>query len=535
MSDSTSNPAQQPTRPGGQSGYLSHRQVLVVMGGLMSGLFLAALDQTIVATALPRITSDLGGLDKLSWVVTTYLLTSTASTPLWGKLSDLYGRRLIFQAAIGIFVLGSLLTGAAQSMGELIAFRAVQGLGGGGLIALAMATIGDIVPPRERGRYSGYMGAVFGLSSVVGPLLGGWFADGPGWRWIFFINVPIGIAALAVTSVALKIPHVRREHSIDYPGAAAIVAGVSSLLLFVAWNGPERGWLSGTSLLLVALGLACVLAFVWIESRASEPIIPLALFRNSVFSTANLYAFLMGLAMFGSIVFIPLYLQVVDGMSPTESGLGLIPLVMGILTTVTGSGQLMTKTGRYKVFPILGASIVVAAMFLLSRLGTDTPYWYAGLSMYLMGAGLGLGMQVILTAVQNAVPHEHMGTASSSVIFFRQMGGAFGTALFGAILSTRLAHHLADTLPAGQAPTGDMTNSADAIEALPEPIHGIVVDGFADSLNDVFLSAVPVAAVALLASLFIKEIRLRSRYDGQGGGSSAESADEPEAARTPAT
>ena len=300
-------------------GYLSHKQILVVMAGLMVGMFLSALDQSIVGTALPRITSDLGGLDKLSWVVTAYLLTATSSTPLWGKLSDLYGRRLLFQAAITTFILGSLLSGLSQNIDQLIAFRAVQGLGGGGLMALALATIGDVVPPIERGRYQGYFAAVFGVSSVLGPVLGGWFADGPGWEWIFYINVPLGIAALVITSAALKIPHVRREHKIDYLGAAVVVAAVSSFLLYTAWAGPDLGWGSGTGIALLAGGAVLTALFILVELRASEPILPMRLFRNSIFTVANIFGFLIGVAMFGSMIFIPIYLQVVDGMTPTES------------------------------------------------------------------------------------------------------------------------------------------------------------------------------------------------------------------------
>ncbi|MGH3334155.1 MAG: DHA2 family efflux MFS transporter permease subunit, partial [Nocardioidaceae bacterium] len=316
-----------------KDGYLSHRQILVVMGGLMVGMFLSALDQSIVGTALPRITSELGGLDKLSWVVTAYLLTATASTPLWGKISDLYGRRLLFQIAILSFLVGSLLAGFSQNIEQLIAFRAIQGLGGGGLMALAMATIGDVVPPRERGRYQGYFAAVFGTSSVLGPVLGGWFADGPGWQWIFFVNIPIGLVALVITSAALKIPHVRRDHRIDYLGAAVVVASVSSILLYTAWAGPDLGWGSSTGLMLLGAGLLLAVVFVFVELRATEPIIPMRLFRNSIFSIANLFGFLIGVAMFGAMIFIPVYLQVVDGMSPTESGLAMIPMVVGIFTT----------------------------------------------------------------------------------------------------------------------------------------------------------------------------------------------------------
>ena len=498
-------------------GYLSHRQILIVMGGLMAGMFLAALDQSIVGTALPRITSELGGLDKLSWVVTAYLLTSTASTPLWGKISDIYGRKLVFQAAIVAFLLGSLLCGLAQGITELIAYRAVQGLGGGGLFALALATMGDIVPPRERGRYGGYFGAVFGTSSVLGPVLGGAFADGPGWRWIFFINVPIGIAALVITSMALRIPHVRRDHVIDYLGAATIVAAVSSFLLFTTWAGPDHGWGSPLALSLVGAGVVLTGLFIAVEARAVEPIIPLELFRISVFSTSNLFSFIIGFAMFGGIIFLPLYLQVVQGMSPTRSGLALLPMVVGIFSTSISSGIIMSRTGRYKAFPILGAATVLVALYFLSRLSVDTPYWQAALSIYLFGAGLGLTMQIIITVVQNSVDKKHMGTATSSVTFFRSMGGTFGAAVFGAVLSSRLAIHLTEQFgPVGAAVggSGSMTNNVEKIQQLPEPQHGMVLQAFADSLSDVFLWAVPVVLVAFAVSFFIKELPLKARESG---------------------
>ncbi len=497
-------------------GYLSHKQILVVMGGLMVGMFLAALDQSIVGTALPRITSDLGGLDKLSWVVTAYMLAATASTPLWGKISDLYGRKPLFQLAIITFVVGSFLSGWSHNIEELIAFRAIQGLGGGGLMALAMATIGDVIPPRERGRYQGYFAAVFGTSSVLGPVLGGWFADGPGWQWIFFMNVPIGAVALVVTSAALKMPHVRRDHSIDYLGAAVVVASVSSILLYTAWAGPDLGWTSGTGIGLLVAGVLLAVAFVLVERRASEPIIPMRLFGNSIFSIANLFGFLIGVAMFGSMIFIPVYLQVVDGMSPTRSGLAMIPMVLGIFTTSIGAGQLMTRTGRYKIFPILGASIVIVALVMLSQLTATSPYWFAALSMYVMGAGLGFTMQVLITVVQNSVDRSDMGVATSSVAFFRQMGGSFGTALFGAILSSRLTVHIAEALrdvPPGQVPAkvGEAANNVQAIKALPEPVHSLITGAFSNSLHDTFLSAVPLVAVALAVAFFLKEVPLAQR------------------------
>jgi EmrB/QacA subfamily drug resistance transporter len=492
-------------------GYLSHRQILIVMSGLMAGMFLAALDQSIVGTALPRITSELGGLDKLSWVVTAYLLTQTASTPLWGKISDLYGRKLIFQAAIVIFLIGSFAAGASQNIEELIAFRAVQGLGGGGLFALALATMGDVVPPRERGRYGGYFGAVFGTSSVLGPVLGGFFADGPGWRWIFYINIPIGLLALVVTSMALQIPHTRREHVIDYLGATTIVASVSSLLLFTTWAGPDHGWTSPLALALVAAGIALAIAFVFVEARASEPIIPLELFKISVFTTANLYSFILGFAMFGAIVFLPVYYQVVKGFSPTESGLAFLPMVVGIFSTSISSGIVMSRTGRYKIFPIVGSIAVLIALLLLSQIGVATPYWQTALMIYLFGAGLGFSMQIVVTIVQNAVDRRHMGTATSSVAFFRSMGGTFGAAVFGAVLSSRLATHLADSGFTGAQSGSINTNNVARIAHLPEPIHGIVLNAFANSLDDVFLWAVPTILVALVVSLFIKELPLKSR------------------------
>ncbi|MBC7631481.1 MDR family MFS transporter [Aeromicrobium sp.] len=491
--------------------YLSHRQILVILGGLMTGMFLAALDQSIVGTALPRITSDLQGLDKLSWVVTAYLLTSTAATPLWGKISDLYGRRLIFQAAIVTFLVGSLLCGFSQNIEQLIGFRALQGVGGGGLIALALATLGDVIPPRERGRYMGYMGAVFGTSSVLGPVLGGWLADGPGWQWIFWLNVPIGGVALVVTSYALKLPHTRREHVIDWWGAGVLVSGVSSLLLYTAWAGPEHGWLSAMSLALLGGALALIATFIAIELRATEPIIPMVLFRSSIFSTTNALAVVMGVAMFGAIIFVPLYLQIVMGMSPTRSGLGMLPMVVGIFSASIPSGNWVSRTGRYRPLPTVSMVIVFGALLLLSTLTADSSYWQVGVGMYLLGFGLGLTMQLLTVIVQNSVDVKHMGIATSTVTFFRTLGGAFGAAVFGAVLNARLADHLASALGTGGGGPKINTENASAVQSLPEPIRSTVIDAFSASLHDVFLTALPVVAVAFVISLFIKEIPLRTR------------------------
>ncbi len=500
-------------------GYLSHRQILVVMSGLMAGMFLAALDQSIVGTALPTIVGELGGLNHLSWAVTAYLLTSTASTPLWGKISDLYGRRPVFQVAIGVFLVGSVVGGLATSMGMLIGGRAIQGLGAGGLIALVLSIIGDIVPPRERGRYQGYFAAVFGASSVAGPLLGGWLTDGPGWRWIFFINVPIGLAALFVTNSALRqVPTVRRDHKIDYLGAALIVAAVTSILLYTAWAGDAYGWTAPFPIALLIGGFVLVGLFAFVESRAEEAILPPRLFRIRVFTTTSIFAAVMGLAMFGAIIFLPIYLQIAQGFSPTKSGLALLPMVLGLFTTSIGSGQLMSRTGRYKLFPTIGSAVTAVAMLLLSTLKADTPYGIVALYVFLLGAGLGFTMQIVITAVQNAVPRSDMGAATAGVTFFRSMGGAFGTAIFGAVLGIRLTHYLesaGSAVPSSDGGEAGFANSVAAIRALPGDVQAVVIDAWVKALHDVFLTAVPFVVVAFIVSFFIPEKRLTSREDAE--------------------
>ncbi len=500
---------------GDEQPHLTRRQILVVMAGVMSGMLLAALDQSIVGTALPTITSELGGLDKLSWVVTAYLLTATAMTPLWGKLSDLYGRRPAFQAAIGIFLVGSALCGAAQDIYQLIGFRALQGIGGGGLFAIALSIVGDVVPPRERGRYGGYFGAVFGVSSVAGPLLGGFFTDGPGWRWIFYVNVPVGGAALVITSVALAGARTSRQrHAIDWLGALLVVGTVTSLLLYLEWRGRDYGWADPGALVLLGGAVLLAVLFVVVERRAAEPILPLALFRGRVFTGGALFTFLGGAALFGGIIYLPVYFQTVQQMSATRSGLAMLPVVLGILVASVVCGRLLDRTGRYKPFPVLGAVLLIVAFGLLTQVGVDTPYVLVAGALLLLGVGLGCQAQTVITAVQASVRPADIGAATGSVTFFRQLGGSVGTAVFGAVLASRLATHLAEELasaPGGAAAAGAVDpNDVAAIRALPEPVRDRVLAAFASAMDDVFLAAVPLLVVALVVALLLPDVRIQA-------------------------
>jgi EmrB/QacA subfamily drug resistance transporter len=490
-----------------------HRRILVILFALMLGMFLAALDQTIVATALPTIAGDLRGLNHLSWVVTAYLIASTISLPLWGKFGDLYGRKNFFQLSIVIFLIGSMLSGLSHTMIELIACRAIQGVGAGGLMVGSQAIIGDVIPPRQRGRYMGYFGAVFGLSSILGPLAGGWFTQHVSWRWIFYINVPIGIVALIAIALVLHIPTHRVPHKIDWWGTTFLSSGVVALILLTTWGGTTYAWGSTMIMTLGIGGVALLVIFCLIELRAPEPIIPLVLFRNRTFSAASAVGFVIGFTMFGAIIYLPLYLQIVHGASPTKSGLELLPMVGGMLVTFVLSGQLVTRTGRYKIFPILGSAVLAVGLALLANLGPQTAFGYVALYMVIVGLGLGLVMQVLVVAVQNSVPYSQLGTATATATFFRTIGGAFGVAVLGAVFNTQLlAKMRAHASPAELKliSGGNITANPAEISHLPLAQRIQVIDAFSHSLQTVFIVAVPFAIVAFALSWLLKEIPLRT-------------------------
>jgi EmrB/QacA subfamily drug resistance transporter len=494
-----------------------------IFGALMLVLLVASLDQTIVSTALPTIAGDLGGSSRLAWVVTAYMLASTVTTPLAGKLGDQYGRKIVLQTALTTFLIGSALCGAAHGMTELIAFRAIQGLGGGGLMTTTQAAIGDVVPARDRGRYAGLMGGVFGLSTVIGPLLGGFFVDNLSWRWIFYVNIPIGVVALIVLQLVFHPRTSHTRHVIDYLGITFLAAGLSAIVLLTTLGGVDYAWLSFETALLAVIALACLAGFLVAERRAAEPVLPLSLFRNRIFAVTSAVGFVVGIALFGSVTYLPLFLQLVKGSSPTVSGLEMLPLMAGVLISSIGSGQVISRTGRYKVFPILGTALMVAGMLLLARLTVSTSIRSAGLSMLVLGLGLGGVMQVLILVVQNAVDYAQLGVATSGASLFRSMGGSIGTPIFGAILTNRLTSNLAASLP-GPPPSGvDLERGATPalIASLPAPIKDAFRGAYVDALHPVFITGAAFAVLAFVLTWFIPEVPLRKTVKAQGASDTA--------------
>jgi EmrB/QacA subfamily drug resistance transporter len=486
------------------------RGILLVVSGLMLVMLLASLDQTIVSTALPTIVGELGGLEHLSWVVTAYLLAITAVTPLYGKLGDLYGRKVVLQGALVIFLAGSALCGLAQGMTELIAFRAIQGLGGGGLMVSAQAAIGDVVPPRERGRWTGLFGAVFGVSSIAGPLIGGFFTSHLSWRWIFYINLPLGLIALVVLAVTLPAARERVQHSIDYAGTLLLAAGLSALVLLTTLGGTTYEWGSAFIIGLGVVAIAAIAAFTWVERRAAEPILPPSLFRNRVFAVTSAVGLVVGFAFFGALTYLPLFQQVVRGSSPTESGLQLLPVMGGLLAASIVSGQLITRTGRYRAWPIAGTAVATAGLLALSTLDRDTSAALAAIYMLILGVGLGMVMQVLVLAVQNAVGYEQLGVATSGATLFRSIGGSLGTAVLGSVFANRLSDALAADVPAGGAAPDVATLDPSALERLPAPVRDGFLAAFTDALDLVFVVAGCVMVLAFLLTWLLEERPLRT-------------------------
>ena len=513
------------------TGGLSRKQLFTLFGALMLTMLLASLDQTIVGTALPTIVGDLKGMDDYTWVVTAYLIATTASTPLYGKMSDLYGRRPIILLAIAVFLVASALAGLSQNMLQLVLFRGLQGLGAGGLMTLAFTIVSDVLPPRERGKYQGLFGGVFAISSVAGPVLGGWLAE-IDWRWIFYINLPTGLAALVVVDLVLRRHRApTHRHKIDYLGAACLVPAVVCLLLGTTWGGQNYAWDSGVIIGLFTAAAILAVLFVYVESRAEEPILPLRMFRKGTFSLAAVIALIFGIAMFSGIIYIPLFFQMVRGYSPTDSGLLMLPMMAGMLLTSVSSGFVISKIGRYKWFLVTGSAVTTVGLTLFTQLHLDTPLWLSACYLLVLGAGMGLFMQPLVLAMQNIVSVDDLGAGTSTNNFSRSLGGAIGTALLGAVMNDELDDQLRAGLPGAVAELGPeqsagfsesdisgVMESPTVVQHLPEPIKEVVQQSFTDGLDLVFTVAAAIAALSILLTLLLPDLELRATLAEETGG-----------------
>lgn len=505
-------PGAQPARPAQSHPHPDHNVRLIVISiGLL--LLLSSLDQTIVSTALPTIVSDLGGLEHLSWVVTAYILSSTIVAPLYGKLGDLYGRRNTVFVSVGLFLAGSIFCGLSTSMTFLILSRALQGLGGGGLFVLALSVIGEVIPPQQRGKVQGIFAAVFSISSVLGPLLGGWFVDAFSWHWIFFINLPLGVAATVGFAAGFKPTGLRVSHRIDWLGALTLSVALASLTLLASLGGRTYPWMSPEIIGLGVLSLVSTALFLWAETRAQEPILPLALFRVNAFWVTSIIGFISGAAMFGAITFVPLYLQIARGTTPTVSGLLLIPMTAGILISSTFSGRHMSRSSRYRVLPLIGMSALATGLVLLSLLRPDTSIWLFCFFLVFVGFGMGFIFPVITTAVQNAVPREQLGTATASGLMFRQIGGSLGVAAFGALFASRMAANMGGESPLAG---GGMAIGPQTLAALPPAVKTMIGEAVVQSLNPVFLLAAGLAVVGFFVSFKLEQVPLLNRMTQKG-------------------